>query len=642
MARSIRPDDFRLYAMLSEPSFAPDGKRLAFSAKRANLKDDGYDSDVYISDIKGGEPALFTSGKKDSDPRWSPDGDSILFLSRRNFGKDEKGNALYVIPSGGGEARLLYKAEAGVDSPQWAPGSKEVFFIAGVAKKEKDDVKVIRRIPFWFNGLGFTYNVRRHLFKADLATGKTTQLTRGAFSVDAYAVSHDGKRVAYLASTNDLKPYIADVFVMDLQSKRAKRLTRSNMELSALAWNPDDTRLAVAGDDLPSGFASHTRIWTLDPRSKSIALAEKVDRNKGNGLNSDARAKAHGPGSIVWETDGIYFLQADGGSVHVYRMSPGRNPELVIGGNRSVEGFDVRSGKVAFVSMDSSHLEELYLKDGRETALTSLNSKVYDEVEVIGSERVSFRASDGETVEGWVMLPKSKAKVPGILYVHGGPKTAFGYSYMHEFQAFVGAGYAVIYLNPRGSDGYSEKFADIRGKYGTRDFDDLMEGLDHVLKAYPQIDGSRVGICGGSYGGFMTNWAVGHTDRFAAAVTDRSIASWASMWGVSDIGPWFTDDQMGGKDLWHAEEKVRHDSPLTYAPKVKTPLLIVHSMEDYRCPMVEGIQFFTALKRMGKEAELVLFPGENHDLSRVGKPKHRVTRLSHYIRWFDSHLKRRR
>ena len=641
MARPIRPDDFKLYSLLSEPSFAPDGKRVAFSARRANMKDDSYDSEVYITDLRGGELVAFTSGKKDSDPKWSPDGSSILFLSRRNFGKDDKGNALYTIPSGGGEARLLYRAETGVESPEWAPGSKEVFFASGVAKKDKDDVKVIRRITFWFNGLGFTYNVRKHLFKVDLVTGKTTQLTRGAFSVVGYAISHDGKRVAYLANTNDLKPYIADLFVMDLSSRRTKKLTHSNMELSALAWSPDDSKLAVAGDDLPSGFASHTRIWTLDTRTRAISLAEKVDRNKGNGLNSDARAKAHGPGSIVWETDGIYFLQADGGSVHVYRMSPGKNPELVVGGNRSVEGFDVKGGKVAFVSMDSSHLEELYLRDGRETALTSLNSKVYDEVDVLGSERVSFRASDGATIEGWVMLPRSKAKVPGILYVHGGPKTAFGYSFMHEFQAFAGAGYAVIYLNPRGSDGYSEKFADIRGKYGTRDFEDLMEGLDHVLKTYPQIDGSRLGIAGGSYGGFMTNWAVGHTDRFRAAVTDRSIASWASMWGVSDIGPWFTDDQIGG-DPWNAEEKLLSDSPLRYVPNVKTPLMLVHSMEDYRCPMVEGIQFFTALKRMGKEAELVLFPGENHDLSRVGKPKHRVARLSHYIRWFDSHLKRRR
>ncbi len=626
--------------MLSEPSFSPDGERITFSARRANLEEDSYDSDVYISDVKTGQTAAFTSGKKDFDPKWSPDGSSILFTSKRHFAKDERGNALYVIPAMGGEATQVYKSKEGVDNPQWSADSKSVFFLANVAKKEKDDVKVIRRLTFWFNGLGFTYNRRKHLFSVDLGSKKVSQLTKGALDIVDFAVSHDGKRLAYLANTNDLKPYIVDAYLMDLTSKRVRRLTSSNMELSSLAWSPDDIRIALAGDDLPSGFASHVRIWAIDPRSGKLSLIERVDRNKSNSLNSDARAKSHGPGNLVWQKEGVYFLQQDGGATHLYRVREGKEPELVIDGDRSVEGFDVRAGKVAFVSMDAAHLEELHLKGAKESALTSLNSKVYEEVRVLEPEHVSFRASDGETIEGWVLLPKSKSRLPGILYVHGGPKTAFGHAYMHEFQVFAGAGYAVIYLNPRGSDGYSEKFADIRGRYGTRDFDDLMEGLDHVLKAYPQIDGARIGIAGGSYGGFMTNWAIGHTDRFRAAVTDRSISSWISMWGTSDIGPYFTDDQIGG-DPWQAEEKLLNDSPLRYAPNVKTPLLLVHSMEDYRCWMVEGIQFFTALKRLGKEAELVLFPGENHDLSRVGKPKHRVARLDHYVRWFDTHLKSR-
>jgi dipeptidyl aminopeptidase/acylaminoacyl peptidase len=639
MTRPIKPDDFRLYSMLSEPSFSPDGNRIAFSVKRANLGEDAYDSDVYVADLKRDIAEVFTSGKKDSDPKWSPNGASILFTSKRNFAKDEKGNGLYVIPAGGGEARLLHKSKEGVDKPQWAHDSKAIFFTANVSKKEKDDVKVIDRLTFWFNGLGFTYNRRKHLFKVDIETGKATQLTKGSFDISDFAVSHDGKKLVYLASSDDLKPYITDAFLMDLPTKRTRKLTRSNMELSAVTWSPDDTSLALSGDDLPSGFASHTRIWTLSLKTMKLELAEEVDRNKGNGLNTDVRTKAHGPGNVVWDQDGIYFLQADGGSVHLYRTRVRGQPELLVGGERSVEGFDIHKGKVAFVSMDSSHLDELYLKDGREKTLSSLNSGVYDEVEVLCSKQFTFKASDGVPVEGWVISPKAKGRVPAILYVHGGPKTAFGHSYMHEFQALAGAGYAVVYLNPRGSDGYSEKFADIRGKYGTRDFKDLMEGLDYVLKTHPQIDGSHLAIAGGSYGGFMANWAVGHTDRFKAAVADRSIASWVSMWGTSDIGPYFTDDQIGG-DPWSAEEKLLSDSPLRYAPNVKTPLMLVHSMEDYRCWMVEGILFFTALKRLGREAELVLFPGENHDLSRVGKPKHRVARLNHYIRWFDSHLKR--
>lgn len=639
MARAVAVSDFALYSMLSEPSLSPDGKMVAFSARRANLKEDSYDSEVYVADTRKGSPELFTTGKKDYDPRWSPDGKSILFLSRRHFEKEDKGNALYLIGVKGGEARLIYKSKDGIDIPQWSQDSRTIYFLSFVSKKQKEDVKVIRRLTFWFNGIGFIYNRRKHLFKADLRTGKVKQLTKGQFDVADFALSNDGKRVAYLSSSDDLKPYISDVFVVDISTNKKKKLTKSDMEISALAWAPNDDSIAISGDELPAGFASHVRIWTVDVRTRKLARAEAVDRNKANGLNSDVRAKSHGPGNVIWSKDGIYYLQADGGSVHLYRARPGGEPELIIGGERSVEGYDVRNGKVVFVAMDDSHLEELYLKSGREKVLSTLNSKVYKELNVLSPRQVAFKASDGEPIDGWVLMPPRKGKVPAVLYVHGGPKTAFGYAYMHEFQAFAAAGYAVIYFNPRGSDGYSEKFADIRGRYGTRDFDDLMEGLDWVLKRFPQIDAQKLAIAGGSYGGFMTNWAIGHTKRFKAAVTDRSIANWTSFWGTSDIGPHFTEDQIGG-DPWKAEEKLLNDSPLRYAPNVETPLLLVHSMEDYRCWMVEALEFFTALKKLGKEAELVLFPGESHDLSRVGKPKHRVSRLNHYIRWFDEHLKR--
>jgi len=640
LPRAVGPSDFALYSAFSEPSFSPDGKKVAFSVRKANLKDNSYDSDVYIADVRKGGCSLFTTSKKDSDPKWSPDGRSILFVSRRGLNKEDKGNCLYVISSQGGEARLLQRSEDGIETPQWSPESDSIYFLSSVTKKSKEDVKVIDRLTFWFNGLGFIYNKRKHLFRVGVESGKVEQLTAGAFDIADFAVSDDGKKVAYIASSSDIRPYIADLFVIDSRGKNRRKLTHSNMEMSSVAWSPDGRSIAVAGDDLPAGFASHTRIWTIDPKTRRAVKVEKVDRDKVNSLNSDARAKAHGPGNIVWCREGIYFLQADGGAVRLYRVQPGHSPELVIGGDRSIEGYDVHEGGVAFVAMDDCRLEEVYVASPREKVLTSFNADLQGELRIVRPKHVSFTASDGEPVEGWVMLPPGKTRVPGVLYVHGGPKTAFGYSYMHEFQAFAGAGYAVVYFNPRGSDGYSESFADIRGRYGTRDYDDLMEGLDHVLKEFPQIDGNRLAIAGGSYGGFMTNWVVGHTKRFRAGVADRSISSWTSFWGTSDIGPYFTEDQVGG-DPWNAEEKLLADSPLRYAPNVETPLMLVHSMEDYRCWMVEGLQFFSALKKMGKEAELVLFPEENHDLSRVGKPKHRVQRLNHYIRWFDKHLKRR-
>ncbi|HYC27014.1 MAG TPA: hypothetical protein VEB67_03230, partial [Nitrososphaerales archaeon] len=377
MPKAIEASDFTKYSTLSEPSFSPDGRKVAYSVKRANLEDDLYDSDVYIADVKSGTTAAFTSGKRDLDPRWSPDGRSILFVSRRGLKKDEKGNSLYVIPSEGGEARLVRRSEEGIDGPQWSPDSKSIYYLSFVSKKPKDDVKVIDRLTFWFNGLGFVYNRRKHLFVVDVGTGKVRQLTKGAQDLSEFAISHDGKRAAYLSSSDDIRPYISDAIVMDLARGTKVKVTKSNMELSAVAWSPDDSNLALAGDELPAGFASHTRVWVADLKSKRLQRAERVDRNKSNALNSDARAKAHGPGNLVWNGEGIHFLQADGGSVRLYVVKPGESPKLVVGGDRSIEGYDVSESGVAVVSMDSTHLEELVHIGSKERVVSSHNAGVY-------------------------------------------------------------------------------------------------------------------------------------------------------------------------------------------------------------------------------------------------------------------------
>jgi len=533
MARAVQPSDLKLYRMLSEPSLSPDGKLVALSVKKANLDDDLYDSDVFIARADGSGVQSFTSGKRDSDPVWSPDGKRLLFLSRRQFAKEEKGNALYTIGSDGGEASLLIRPKGGVEDPAWSPDSRTIYYLGVTEDEAKDDVKVVKRLGLWFNGVGFTYNKRKHLFSVSVDKGESKQLTSGEIDVAGFAVSHDGGRLAYLASTDDLKPYIVDLFVLNLGTGSTMKLTGSNMEISAVVWSPDDRQVAFSGTDFPAGFASHEKLWVSPLEPKKIRKVDSVDRNKGNSLNSDVRTKAHAPHRLLWDGDGIYFVQQDGGSAHVYRMKPNKKPELVVGGDRSVEGFDVQKGKVVFVATDPTHLPELFLKGRKEAALTSFAKEASAELKFAAPRAFSFSASDGEHVEGWVLIPEgAPTPVPVILYVHGGPKTTFGNAFFHEFQTFVGAGYAVVYLNPRGSDGYSEKFADIRGQYGTRDFQDLMEGLDQAGKSFPQLDLSRAAIAGGSYGGFMTNWAVAHTDRFKAADCDPRIASGVHMWGT--------------------------------------------------------------------------------------------------------------
>ncbi len=640
MTRTIEPEDFLIYRTLAHPDFSPDGKKIAISLHQANKDEDAYNSDIVIVGSEGSGVTRFTYGGKDSSPRFSPDGQNLLFLSKRTIQKDEKGNELYIMAIGGGEPRRLLKRKEGIESPAFSADSKIIYFLSKVIpEEEKDDVKVVTRIQLWFNGEGFVYNTRKHLFSINIETGDLRQMTSGDFDVVSFHPSNSGRRIGYLASTDDMKPYITDLFVLEVNNHLVTKVTKSNMSVSDFAWSPNDSQIAINGDDLSRGFATNSHIWILEPREGSaISKVESVDLNKGNSLNSDARQGAHATTSVLWDGDYIYYLQAEGGAVHAYRVKAGDKPELIVAGERSIEDYDVSRGKIAFVSMDSSHLQELRILDGDEKKLTSFNDSVYSELEILAPEHFTFRASDGAEIDCWLLAKKKEGKLPMILYVHGGPKTAFGNSYMHELQVFASKGYAVLYANIRGSDGYSEDFADIRAHYGERDFKDLLEMVESAIKKFSFIDKDRMGIAGGSYGGFMTNWAVGHTDIFKAAVTDRSIASWSSFFGTSDIGPHFTKDQIGN-DPFVGQNQLDAMSPISYVANIKTPLLIVHSMEDYRCWMVEGLQMFTALKYLGRDVEMVLFPEENHDLSRVGKPKHRVARLGHYLRWFDKHLK---
>ena len=296
----------------------------------------------------------------------------------------------------------------------------------------------------------------------------------------------------------------------------------------------------------------------------------------------------------------------------------------------------------SFVGFRELKLQELYkLENSEEIQITDFNGWVNKVKKLSYPERLTFQTKEGITIEGWVMKPvdyEEGKKYPAILNIHGGPKTVYGEIFFHEMQYWANEGYVVFFCNPRGSDGRGNAFADIRGKYGTVDYEDIMKFTDVVLEKYPFINKERVGVTGGSYGGFMTNWIIGHTNRFKAAVSQRSISNWISKFGTTDIGYYFVEDQQAATP-WSDVEKLWFHSPLKYANKVQTPTLFIHSEEDYRCWTVEAFQMFTALKYHGVEARLCLFKGENHELSRSGKPKHRIRRLKEITNWFNKYLK---
>jgi dipeptidyl aminopeptidase/acylaminoacyl peptidase len=315
-------------------------------------------------------------------------------------------------------------------------------------------------------------------------------------------------------------------------------------------------------------------------------------------------------------------------------------------GGKTVDGFSLSEDGsiIAFNALDAIHPAELWVKDERgEKKLTGFNDRLLKGLDLSVPEHFTFVNALGETIDGWVMRPvgfKEGEKYPTVLEIHGGPRGVYGDGMFHEFQVLAAEGYAVIYTNPRGSGGYGEAYAQaVMGHYGECDYEDLMAFVDEALKRYPFIDESRLGVVGGSYGGYMTNWIISQTDRFAAAVTFRSICNWVSKFGVSDIGYMQPESIAGEEDFWtNIEVPLRH-SPIMYAKNVKTPCLIVHSENDLRCPMEQGEQWFVALKQNGVPTELVRFPDETHELSRSGKPKHREERLQHMLRWFNEYLK---
>jgi len=608
------------------------GRKLVFQVTEISVEKDDYLSRLYLYDGRKVRP--FTSGNKDGNPRFSPDGKLIAFTSKRD--KESKEAELYVIPTGGGEARLLKKFKYGIKDLRFTGDGKSIAVITpiDVEKKPKDDVHLIKELPFWFNGIGWIYGKRSVVYLVDLETGRRKRLTPKNLDVSQIRF-HDGKLYFIAQEDREKQPMISDLFV--LEGRKVRKLTDSKWRISDFI--PLDDKFILKASTLERGIPTNTHIYFYDTETNELKkLTKDLDRSAYNSLNCDVRGSQRA--ELVFKEGWIYYVTTDGPRAHLFRVNLNGKIERLIGGDRSVESFAV-GDYIAFTAQDALTPTELYiLRDGKEKRLTNFNEWIKSYT-LSKPEHFKVKASDGVEIDAWIMKPinfKAGKKYPAILEIHGGPKTAYGYSFMHEFHVLTAKGFVVIFSNPRGSDGYGEDFADIRGHYGERDYKDLMEVVDEALKRFDFIDPERVGVTGGSYGGFMTNWIVGHTKRFKAAVTQRSISNWVSFFGTTDIGYYFAPDQIEG-DPWSNLDGYWEKSPLKYAPNVKTPLLIIHSMEDYRCWLPEALQFYTALKYLGKTVELALFSGENHDLSRTGKPKHRVRRLELIVGWMERWLK---
>lgn len=661
--RVITAEDLHRMHWVNDPVVSQQSGAIAYVSKTVNDKHDGYRSHIRLMDADGSRDIPFTAGEQDAAPAWSPNGSRIAFLR-----KHEDARQIWIIPADGGEARVITNVEHGVSAFKWSPDGESLLLKAETADGEELELgnekadqpkmpeeKTIDRIKFKADGGGLWNGRRSHLFLWDLSTEHCTQLTSGTFDVFSFAWSTDGQDIAYTAKISsedyqnpDLR-LTSDLFIVDREGKSTRQMTDGKLSIDSITYTPDGNSILMLADDLSHGFATLTRIYLI-PTNGGLyrALYDDIDVQLGHSCVSDMRS---GAGTApLFSQDGryVYVQLSRNGGVHIGRFAlDGSEHHVEVSGDREIYQFALTQDEnIVFAAADPLQPGDLFTynrTNSEENRLTRCNEELWAELELSEPEVFTFETSDGWPIQGWMMKPanfKEGSKVPAILEIHGGPQVMYGHTFMHEFQLLAAAGYAVFYTNPRGGHGYGQVHVNtVRGDYGGRDYLDLMEAVDYVLKTYTYVDETRLGVTGGSYGGFMTNWIVGHTDRFKAAVTQRSISNWISFYGVSDIGYYFTEDQIWGNP-WDDLEKLWKHSPIAYVKDIRTPLLILHGEQDLRCPIEQGEQLFVALKRLGKETQFVRFPGADHNLSRIGHPHLRVRRLSHIVRWFEEHIEK--
>ena len=665
--KALNLDAFTNYAFLSGLRCGPEGG-LAFVTAKADTEENAYRRDLWYKPEQGGAIQLTTDGKSGGFLWDGPN--TLLFSSGRDPEQKkrqeagEEYTAFYRMNTQGGEAQKAFSVPLSASLEEkvrdglyllrvdWDLRFSKAHALKGSAKeellkekKEERDYQVLDELPFYFNGQGYVNKHRDALFLYEEGTGKLTRITRETFSTGSARISPDGKRVLFTGQNFTVKMKDkSGVYVYDIdQGKTTQLLPLRTYEVyDALWWG--ETILLLATDHKRYGLNENVQFYTIDPATGEMSLLAPYEDAIGSSVGSDCRLGG-GQAWLVYQGK-FYFTATIRNASQVFCLEPSGDIRPVYTQEGSVDCMDIANSQLYFIGMQDMKLQELYrwdLASSQREQLTSVNQAVLEGQYVASPQKLTFE-NDGTDLDGWVLLPKDfdpEKAYPGVLDIHGGPKTVYGEVFYHEMQYWANLGYFVFFCNPRGGDGRGNEFADLKGKYGTIDYDDLMAFTDKVLEKYPQIDQNRLCVTGGSYGGFMTNWIVGHTHRFAAAATQRSIANWVGFGFTSDIGEGFARDQMGigtKGTVWNSMEKMWEHSPLKYLDNCSTPTLVIHSDEDYRCPLFEGYQIYSALQQRGVETRMVIFHGENHELSRSGKPRHRIRRLSEITNWFEKHI----
>jgi dipeptidyl aminopeptidase/acylaminoacyl peptidase len=653
--RGVTAEDYLAFTFAADPRISPDGSQVVYVSSRIDRARNRRVPSIWIvpADGSAAPKQLVDEAWSASAPRWSPDGKSIAFTSGRVM-TDSTGTTgtqqpapgraqLWTVAVTAGSPRRVSNVPNGVSACTWSPNGTQFVCLSRTGPSdtlntgpERSDVRHYTSITYKFNDTGWYDDKRSHLWVIDAASGAARQITSGdAWNDTDPQWSPDGSRIAFVSNRTGKEfdeGRNSDIWTVPVGGGNLTKISTSPDRDASPVWSPDGKTIAFVSaedEDAPQQLYVTESVGGGTPRlvSKSLDLI---------------------PGNLQWAENGkaLFFDTGVKGELHVFRVDvPTGTIRQVTTGPRGVRASSISpaSGRMAYLANDFQHLDDVYSAsiDGKnEKKLTDVNGALWKTLNLASVERMTFKGAEGWDVDGFFVKPlgwTAGTKYPMILSIHGGPAGQYGVDWFHEFQVYAAKGYAVFFTNPRGSTGYGRKFQrGIELQWGGNDYIDIMNGVRAAVAANPWADTTRLGVTGGSYGGYMTNWIVGHTNLFKAAVTLRSISNFISDDGTRD-GAYGHKGDFGG-DIFEKYDLYWERSPLKYVQNVTTPIMILHSDNDYRVPIEQGEQWFRGLKHFGKTAEIVFFPRENHNLTRTGEPRHIVESMNWQLYWFDRYL----
>ena len=686
--RNITEKDLFNFVWAADPQIAPDGSRVAFVRVTVNARKDGYDTAIWSVSPDTGESHQLTAGPRDASPRWSPDGKYLCFV--RVPEKDGRPDVpqLFMLAMAGGDSFQFTTIARGAGGPQWSPDGKMIAFVNGAnqedlakqaaalkppaapspspgeAKKEEpheSDIRVITRAVYRANGAGYLDTKHpQHIWVInaprsgdDKVTPK--QLTSGRYDDANVTWAKDSSQIYFDSDHSDESYYElpkTDVYSVPVSGSAPVKLTSFDMGTGAFSMSPNGKQIAFyASMNKPVQSYTEPDLWVMDivPNAQPRNLTRDFDYDLGSGVGGDNTAPRGGGGAPpVWTSDGKSIIALYGkegrANLGAFDATAGKETD-VTSGKQAVVSYRATpdASKFALIISTPTRIGDVFWLEGvggQPKQLTHLNDELFSKLNLSEPEDIWYQSFDGKRIHAWIQKPPDfdpSRKYPLILNIHGGPHTAYGFVFDHEFQWMAAKGYVVLYPNPRGSTTYGQEFGNIiQYHYPGDDYKDLMAGVDEVIKR-GYIDEKKLGVTGGSGGGLLTNWTVGHTTRFAAAVSQRDIASWADWWYSADFTlfqpSWFKAPPFDDPEDYKAR------SPITYIKNVTTPLMLILGEADYRTPTgAGGEEMFRALKYRKIPTVMVRFPNETHELSRSGQPWHRIERLQHIVGWFDHWL----